>query len=147
HRVTVVSAIPMMFMKITDFRGVQRYDLRSLRICLSGASPLHADVQDRFECLTGVRITQGYGLTEAGPVTHCNPINGNGPRGSIGVPFPDTETRIVDLETGDRVLPIGEPGELTVHGPQVMHGYWNNDIETRSAIREGWLYTGDIVRQ
>jgi long-chain acyl-CoA synthetase len=147
HRVTVVSAIPMMFMKITDFPGVQRYDLRSLRICLSGASPLHAEVQDRFECLTGVRITQGYGLTEAGPVTHCNPINGNGPRGSIGVPFPDTETRIVDLETGERVLPIGEPGELTVHGPQVMRGYWNNDIETRGVIREGWLYTGDIVRQ
>jgi len=147
HRVTVVSAIPMMFMKMTEFPRIHRYDLSTLRICLSGASPLHAEVQERFERLTGVRITQGYGLTEAGPVTHCNPINGTGPSGSIGVPFPDTETRIVDLETGERVLPVGEAGELTVHGPQVMRGYWNNDLETRGVIRDGWLYTGDIVRQ
>ena len=147
HRVTVISAIPMMFMKMTEFPGIHRYDLGTLRICLSGASPLHAEVQDRFERLTGVRITQGYGLTEAGPVTHCNPISGHGPRGSIGVAFPDTETRIVDLETGEREVAIGEAGELTVHGPQVMRGYWNNDVETRGVIRDGWLYTGDIVRQ
>jgi long-chain acyl-CoA synthetase len=147
HRVTVVSAIPMMFMRMAEFPRIDRYDLSTLRICLSGASPLHAEVQDRFERLTGIRITEGYGLTEAGPVTHCNPINGSGPRGSIGVPFPDTDTRIVDLETGERVLPIGEAGELTVHGPQVMRGYWNNEVETRGVIRDGWLYTGDIVRQ
>ncbi|WP_447979537.1 long-chain-fatty-acid--CoA ligase [Candidatus Nitrospira bockiana] len=147
HRVTVFSAIPMMFLKISEYAKVHRYDLRSLRVCLSGASPLHAEVQDRFERLTGVRITEGYGLTEAGPVTHCNPVHGKGPRGSIGVLFPDTEARIVDAETGERVVPIGEVGELTVRGPQIMQGYWNNEAETRSVIRNGWLYTGDLVRQ
>jgi long-chain acyl-CoA synthetase len=147
YRVTIFSAIPMMFLKVSESPNVHRYDLRSLRICLSGASPLHAEVQDRFERLTGVKITEGYGLTEAGPVTHCNPINGKGPRGSIGIPFPDTEVRIVDLETGEKVLPIGEAGELAVRGPQVMRGYWNNEIETRGVIRNGWLYTGDIVRE
>ena len=147
HRVTIFSAIPMMFMKITEFSHVDGYDLRSLRVCLSGASPLHAEVQDRFERLTDVKISEGYGLTEAGPVTHCNPVYGNRPGNSIGVPFPDTETRIVDLETGERELPIGEAGELTVRGPQIMRGYWNNELETRAVLRNGWLHTGDIVRQ
>jgi len=147
HRVTIFSAIPMMFMKITEFSHVDGYDLRSLRVCLSGASPLHAEVQDRFERLTDVKISEGYGLTEAGPVTHCNPVYGNRPANSIGVPFPDTETRIVDLETGERELPIGEAGELTVRGPQIMRGYWNNELETRAVLRNGWLHTGDIVRQ
>jgi len=147
HRVTIFSAIPMMFMKITEFSKVYRYDLRSLRVCLSGASPLHAEVQDRFERLTGVKISEGYGLTEAGPVTHCNPVYGDGPVGSIGVPFPDTEARVVDLETGEHVLPVGEAGELTVRAPQIMQGYWNNELETRAILRDGWLYTGDIVRE
>jgi long-chain acyl-CoA synthetase len=147
HRVTIFSAIPMMFMKITEFSKVHRYDLRSLRVCLSGASPLHAEVQDRFERLTRVKISEGYGLTEAGPVTHCNPVYGDRPPGSIGVPFPDTETRVVDLETGEHVVPVGEAGELTVRAPQIMQGYWNNELETRAILRDGWLYTGDIVRE
>ncbi|MBA2251407.1 MAG: AMP-binding protein [Nitrospirales bacterium] len=147
HRVTIMSAIPMMFSKITDHPHVDRYNLRSLRICLSGASPLHAEVQDRFEKLTGVLITQGYGLTEAGPVTHCNSIGGVAPRDSIGFPFPDTDTRIVDLVTGEPVLAVGQVGELTVRGPQVMRGYWKNELETRAVIRDGWLHTGDIVRE
>ena len=147
HRVTIFSAIPMMFMKVTESSEARKYDLRSLRVCLSGASPLHAEVQDRFERLTGVKISEGYGLTEAGPVTHCNPVYGRNPQSSIGVPFPDTETRIVDLETGDRVLPVGQAGELTVRGPQIMQGYWNNEKETRDVLRNGWLYTGDVVRE
>ena len=147
HRVTIMSAIPMMFMKMTEFSQVDRYDLQSLRVCLSGASPLHAEVQERFERLTGVRISEGYGLTEAGPVTHCNPIYGMRPPGSMGIPFPDTETRVVDLETGERLLSVGEIGELTVRGPQIMQGYWNNERETRDVLRNGWLHTGDIVRQ
>lgn len=146
HRVTVFSAIPMMFLKVIEDPNVHRYNLRSLRICLSGASPLHAELQDRFERLTGVTLTEGYGLTEAGPVTHCNPINNRGPQGSMGVLFPDTEARIVDLETGEREVPDGEAGELTVRGPQIMRGYWNNDTETRAVLRNGWLHTGDIVR-
>jgi long-chain acyl-CoA synthetase len=147
HHVTIFSAIPMMFMKVTECPTVQRYNLRSLRICLSGASPLHAEVQDRFEQLTGVKISEGYGLTEAGPVTHCNPVYGRNPQSSIGLPFPDTETRIVDLDTGEVVLPVGQAGELTVRGPQIMQGYWNNEQETRDVLRNGWLYTGDVVRQ
>jgi long-chain acyl-CoA synthetase len=147
HRVTIMSAIPMMFMKMTEFPKAHRYDLQSLRVCLSGASPLHAEVQECFERVTGVRISEGYGLTEAGPVTHCNPIYGEHPPGSMGVPFPDTETRVVDLETGEHLLPIGEVGELTVRGPQIMQGYWNNEQETRQVLRNGWLYTGDIVQQ
>jgi long-chain acyl-CoA synthetase len=147
HRVTIMSAIPMMFMKVTEFPKAHRYDLGSLRVCLSGASPLHAEVQEGFERLTGVRITEGYGLTEAGPVTHCNPVYGEHPPGSMGVPFPDTETRVVDLETGERFLPVGEVGELTVRGPQIMQGYWKNEQETREVLRNGWLHTGDIVQQ
>ncbi len=147
YRVTIFSAIPMMFMKVSESPEARKYDLRSLRVCLSGASPLHAEVQDRFERLTGVKISEGYGLTEAGPVTHCNPVYGHNPQSSIGVPFPDTETRIVDLETGDCVLPVGQAGELTVRGPQIMQGYWNNEKETRDVLRNGWLYTGDVVRE
>jgi long-chain acyl-CoA synthetase len=147
HRVTIMSAIPMMFMKVTEFPKVHRYDLGSLRVCLSGASPLHAEVQEGFERLTGVRITEGYGLTEAGPVTHCNPVYGEHPPGSMGVPFPDTETRVVDLETCERVLSVGEVGELTVRGPQIMQGYWKNEHETQEVLRNGWLHTGDIVQQ
>jgi long-chain acyl-CoA synthetase len=147
HRVTVFSGIPMMFSMINEFPNIGRYDLRSLRLCLSGASPLHAEVQDRFERLTGVRIAEGYGLTEASPVTHCNPIYGEHPRGSMGVPFPDTDARIVDLETGQRDVPAGQVGELIVRGPQVMRGYWNNQMETNAVMRDGWLYTGDLVRQ
>lgn len=147
HRVTIFSGIPMMFMKISEFPKVGRYDLRSLRVCLSGASPLHAEIQDRFERLTGVKISEGYGLTEAGPVTHCNPIYGARPRGSIGLPFPDTDTQIVEPETGKPTASPGEAGELLVRGPQVMQGYWNNEAETGAVLRNGWLYTGDMVRQ
>ncbi|MBI4400652.1 MAG: long-chain fatty acid--CoA ligase, partial [Nitrospirae bacterium] len=147
YRVTIFSGTPAMFMMINEFPKVGRYDLRSLRICLSGASPLHAEVQDQFERLTGIRISEGYGLTEASPVTHCNPIYAERPRGSIGVPFPDTDARVVDLETGTRDVPIGEVGELIIRGPQVMRGYWKKEAETQLVLRDGWLYTGDIVRQ
>jgi long-chain acyl-CoA synthetase len=124
YRVTILSGIPAMFMAINECLGLERYDLRSLRVCLGGAGPLYAAVQNQFERATGVKIAEGYGLTEAAPVTHCNPIYGERPPESIGLPFPDTDARIVDQETGDRNLPVGETGELIVRGPQVMHGYW-----------------------
>ncbi|GJL54011.1 MAG: long-chain-fatty-acid--CoA ligase [Nitrospirales bacterium] len=146
YSVTIFSGIPSMFMLIHEFHNVGRFNLRSLRVCLSGASPLHEDIQCRFEELTGVRIAEGYGLTEASPVTHCNLIYGHNPPGSIGVPIPDTECRIVDLKTGERDLPVGRAGELIVRGPQVMQGYWRNTRETQAALRNGWLYTGDIAR-
>jgi long-chain acyl-CoA synthetase len=147
YRVTILSGIPAMFMAINEFPKLHRYDLRSLRVCLSGAGPLYADVRNRFEQATGVKIAEGYGLTEASPVTHCNPIYGERPHESIGLPFPDTDARIVDEETGERDLPVGETGELLVRGPQVMRGYWHNRADTDAVLRHGWLYTGDLVRQ
>ena len=147
YRVTIFSGVPMMFSMISEFPEVGRYDLHSLRVCLCGASPLPVETQERFERLTGVRISEGYGLTEAAPATHCNPIHGEHPRGSMGLPFPDTDARVVDLETGLRNIPIGEAGELIVRGPQVMQGYWNKEEETQTVLRDGWLYTGDMVRR
>jgi len=147
HRVTIFSGIPAMFMLMSESPSVGRYDLRSLRVCLSGASPLRLDVRDRFERLTGVKISEGYGLTEASPVTHCNPIYGARPSSAIGLPFPDTDSRVVDLETGEQEVARGEAGELLVRGPQVMQGYWKNEAETREVLRDGWLHTGDIVTQ
>jgi long-chain acyl-CoA synthetase len=147
HRVTILSGVPMMFSMITDFPKVSQYDLRSIRVCLCGASPLPAEVQEGFERLSGVKISEGYGLSEAGPTTHCNPIQGEHPCGSMGLPFPDTDARIVDVETGLRDIPIGEAGELIVRGPQVMQGYWKKEAETQAVLRNGWLYTGDIVRR
>lgn len=147
HRITIFSGVPMMYSMIVEHPDAGRHDLRSLRVCLSGASPLPADVQERFENLTGARISEGYGLTEAGPTTHCNPLHGEHPPGSMGLPFPDTEARVVDQDAGLEEVPVGETGELIVRGPQVMRGYWNKEEETRAVLRDGWLYTGDLVRQ
>ncbi|MDF0652058.1 MAG: long-chain fatty acid--CoA ligase [Nitrospira sp.] len=147
HRISMFSGVPMMYSMITEHPDAKRYDLRSLRVCLSGASSLPADVQERFERLTGARISEGYGLTEAGPATHCNPMHGEHPPGSMGLPFPDTEARVVDSDTGLEEVPNGETGELIVRGPQVMLGYWNREDETRAVMRDGWLHTGDLVRR
>jgi long-chain acyl-CoA synthetase len=147
HRITIFSGVPMMYSMVVEHPDARRYDLRSLRVCLSGASSLPGDVQERFESLTGARISEGYGLTEAGPTTHCNPLHGEHPPGSMGLPFPDTEARVVDADTGLEEVPEGETGELIVRGPQVMQGYWNKEDETRAVLRDGWLYTGDLVRR
>jgi len=150
ERVTIFPGIPAMYGAITNHQDLARYDLRSLRLCISGAGPLHPSVQDRFEALTGARLVEGYGLTEAGPVTHVNPIHStSAPRRqrSIGLPLPDTDARIMDVETGERELPIGEIGELVIRGPQVMQGYWKRDQETQQAFRGGWLFTGDLARR
>lgn len=147
YRITMFSGVPMMYSMITEHPDAKRYDLRSLRVCLSGASSLPADVQERFERLTGARISEGYGLTEASPATHCNPMHGEHPPGSMGLPFPDTEARVVDSDTGLEEVPDGETGELIVRGPQVMLGYWNREEETRAVLRDGWLHTGDLVRR
>lgn len=147
HRATVFSGVPMMFAKITEIPHIERYNLRSLRVCLSGSSPLSADVQKEFERTTGVRIAEGYGLSEAGPTTHCNPLEGTHPPGTMGLPFPDTEARVVDADTGLHDVPDGEAGELIVKGPQVMCGYWNKKEDTQAVLRDGWLFTGDLVRR
>ena len=144
YRPTIFPGVPTMYIAINNFPGVGRYDLRSITACLSGAAPLPVEVQTRFEALTGARLVEAYGLTEASPATHANPLYGARKVGTIGLPLPDTDAKIVDLETGERSLPPGEIGELAVKGPQVMKGYWNRPEETAGALKDGWLYTGDI---
>ncbi|MFH0750726.1 MAG: long-chain fatty acid--CoA ligase [Chloroflexota bacterium] len=136
---------PMMYATLAAHPAQSRYDLRSIEACISGAAPLTLDVQRRFEEITHGRVSEGYGLTEASPVTHCNPIQGQRKIGTIGLPFPSTDARVVDLETGERTLGPGEIGELIVRGPQVMAGYWHQPEETAAVLRDGWLFTGDVA--
>lgn len=146
HKPTLFPGVPTMYMAINQFRGVRRYGIKSIRACISGAAPLPVEVAEAFEKLTKGRLVEGYGLTEAGPVTHSNPLSGLRKVGSIGVPLPGTEAMIIDLVTGEP-LPTGQIGELAVRGPQVMSGYWNMPEESRAVLRDdGWLLTGDIAR-
>jgi len=143
-RPTMFPGVPTMYMAISSFPGVRRYGIRSIRACISGAAPLPVEVQEAFEKLTRGRLVEGYGLTEASPVTHGNPLNGLRKVGSIGIPFPSTDAKIVDLATGED-LPTGHIGELVVRGPQVMLGYWGMGDESDRVMRDGWLYTGDVA--
>ena len=136
---------PTMYAMLAAHPARARYDLGSIEACISGAAPLTLDVQSRFEEITGGRVCEGYGLTEASPVTHCNPIHGQRKIGTIGLPFPSTDARVVDLETGERTLGPGETGELVIRGPQVMTRYWNQPEETAAVLRDGWLFTGDVA--
>ncbi|NOZ72689.1 MAG: long-chain fatty acid--CoA ligase [Chloroflexi bacterium] len=148
---TIYPGVPAMYIGIINHPQVSKYDLHSIKACISGAAPLPVEVQRRFEELTGGRLREGYGLTEAAPVTHANPIRGESRAGSIGLPFPDVEARIVSLEADaegrHETLAVGEEGELAIRGPQVMVGYWNRPEETKNTKdEEGWLYTGDIAK-
>ncbi|HCW50848.1 MAG TPA: long-chain fatty acid--CoA ligase, partial [Clostridiales bacterium] len=130
YRPTLFPGAPTIYVAIINHPDVQKYDLKSIKACISGSAPLPVEVQKRFEELTGGRLVEGYGLSEASPVTHCNPVYGLRKVGCIGLPFPDTVSKIVDLETGEKEVPIGETGELVLKGPQVMKGYWNRPDET-----------------
>jgi long-chain acyl-CoA synthetase len=146
HRPTFFPGVPGMYAAINQYPNVRDYGLDSIRACVSAAAPLPIEVQEAFEKLTRGTLVEGYGLTEASPVTHINPLEGRRKPGSIGVPIPDTEARIVDLATGE-VLPPGEIGELLVRGPQVMQGYWGpgGELDRSSLIDDGWLDTGDVA--
>ena len=146
YRPYFFPGVPTMYVALNNFPGVKKYNLSSIEACVSGAAPLPVEVQQKFEALTGGKLVEGYGLTEAAVVTHATPIYGLRKIGSIGVPFPDVESRIVDLETGEKEMPLGEPGELTVRAPQVMKGYLNRADETGQILRNGWLHTGDIAK-
>ena len=148
HRPDVFPGAPRIYNAIINSPLAAKYDLRSIRACISGSAPLLLETARRFKELTGGHLVEGYGLTEAAPVTHCNPLFGEGKQkvGAIGVPFPDVEAKIVDLETGDRDLGPGEVGELVLRGPQLMDGYYRQPEETAQVLRGGWLYTGDIAR-
>jgi long-chain acyl-CoA synthetase len=144
---TLFPGVPAMYVAVSNHPEIGKYDVSSIRACISGAAALPPEVQHAFERLTGGKLVEGYGLSEATPVTHCNPIYGKRKEGSwIGVPFPDTDAAIMDLDTGEQMLGPGAIGELCVRGPQVMKGYWNMPTETANALRGGWLHTGDIAR-
>jgi long-chain acyl-CoA synthetase len=147
-RPTIFPVVPTFLISIAGFAGIERRDLRSVRVCPCAGAPLAPAVQRSFIERTGVRPVEGYGLTEAGPVTHGNPPFGDDRHGTIGLPYPGTEARVVDFETGMLDMPFeGEwthPGEIIVRGPQVMKGYWRRPEETAAQLRDGWLHTGDI---
>ena len=148
ERVTMFPGVSTMYIAIVNYPDLSKYPIHTVKRCISGAAPLPYEVQKKFNEITGGSLVEGYGLTEASPVTHCNPF-GEGAvvkSGSIGIPFPDTDAKIVDLETGTKDLGIGEIGELAVKGPQVMKGYWKQPDETANVFRDGWLLTGDIAK-
>ncbi len=146
HRPTCFPGVPTMYVALNSFPKAEQYGIDSIRICNSGSAPIPVDLIRSFEKKTGASMYEGYGLSEASPTTHNTPRTGQKKPGSVGIPLPGTEARIVDLEKGTKTLPIGEAGELVIRGPQVMKGYWNMSKETRQAIRDGWLFTGDIAR-
>ena len=153
HHATFYPGVPTMYVAINNHPKVQEFDLDSITVCLSGAAPLPGEVQERFQDLTGARLVEAYGLTETSPATHVNPVYGPNKIGFIGLPWPDTDARIVDLDTGEQELPMGDVGELIIQGPQVMQGYWNQPTETANALRQHpdlgpglWLHTGDIAQ-
>ncbi len=142
---TIFMGIQAMYVAINNFPSIKEYDLSSIKACISGAGPLHQEVQRQFEAYTGGKLVEGYGLSEAAPVTHANPINGKRKAGSIGLPISDTLAKVVAENDFTKTLNIGETGELVVKGPQVMLGYWKNPEETENVLRDGWLYTGDMA--
>lgn len=147
HKVTLFPGVPTIYVAINKYvaENKKKVDLSSVKFCLSGGAPLPVEVAEEFEKLTGGKLREGYGLSESSPVTHANLPHLPSRKGSIGVPISDTLAKIVDPETGEE-MPVGEPGELCVKGPQVMKGYWNRPEETKAALdEEGWLHTGDIA--
>ncbi len=151
QRPQLYPGVPAMYIAINNHPQVRKYDLSSIESCMSGAAPLPPEVQERFQDLTGARLVEGFGLSEASPITHGNPAFGENRIGTIGLPFPDTEVKIVDPDEGVRIVDVGEPGEMCVRGPQVMKAYWHRPSETANALRadpaggEPWLFTGDIA--
>ena len=144
YKPTLFPGVPSMFTLINHWENVRSFGLSSIKACISGAAPLPVEVQEAFEKLTRGRLVEGYGLTEAGPVTHSNPLYGLRKVGSIGVPLPNTDAKIIDLLSGVD-LPSGQIGEMLVKGPQVMRGYWRADPSEETVLRDGWLHTGDVA--
>jgi long-chain acyl-CoA synthetase len=147
YRTELVPAVPALLTAFNRELKKQRRDFSFIRLVVSGASTLDKRVKDEFSDYGPQHVVEGYGLSEASPVTHVNPIDGRARTGSIGLPLPDTEARIMDEATGTQEMPDGTVGELVVRGPQVMKGYFNNPEETARALRGGWLYTGDLAKR
>ncbi|WP_408007139.1 AMP-binding protein [Pseudalkalibacillus sp. A8] len=143
HKPTMFPGAPTMYIALLNEPSIKSYDLSSIASCISGSAPLPVEVQENFESMTGGNLVEGYGLTEASPVTHANFLYDNRMKGSIGVPWPNTEAAVLSAETG-AIAGVNEVGELMIKGPQVMKGYWNQPEETASTFHEGWLLTGDM---
>jgi long-chain acyl-CoA synthetase len=148
HRATLFPVVPPVLAALVQSPETARTDWSSLRLLMVGAAPVAPELARRFRERTGVKVVQGYGLTEAGPITHLNPVHDDEllTLDTGGLPCSDTEQKVVDLETGERTLPPGEVGEICVRGPQIMLGYWNAPEATAAVLRNGWLHTGDIGR-
>jgi long-chain acyl-CoA synthetase len=148
YKASIFPGVPTLYNAINNHPDVLagKYDLSTIKACISGSAPLMRETKEKFESLTGGVVFEGYGLSEAPTATHCNPLLGENRTGSIGLPLPDVDVRIISLDDEVTVLPPGEIGELVVKGPQVFKGYHNMPTETQNALRDGWLYTGDIAR-
>lgn len=145
YRPTVCSMVPTMYVGMLQHPDLKKTDMSCYKVLSSGGSSLPVEVLKKFKELTGADINEGFGMTETSPQTHLNPFGGHHKAGSIGLPYPDTEVRIVDLATGNESMPAGKEGEMIFKGPQVTSGYLNKPEETAKAIRDGWLYSGDIA--
>jgi long-chain acyl-CoA synthetase len=145
---TIFMGVPALYNAINFHKGITegKYSLKSVRACISGSAPLAPETKRRFEELSGGKVMEGFGMSEAPTATHCNPLNGVNKTGSIGLPLPDVECRIISLDDGKSEMPVGEIGEISMRGPNLMTGYHNMPTETSNALRDGWLYTGDIGR-
>jgi long-chain acyl-CoA synthetase len=148
YKATIFPGVPTLYNAINNHPDVVsgKYDLSSIKACISGSAPLMRDTKDDFEALTGGVVFEGYGLSEAPTASHCNPLLGENRTGSIGLPLPDVDCRIISLDDETTELQPGEVGELVLKGPMVMKGYHNMPTETANALRDGWLFTGDIAR-
>ncbi len=142
---TFAPLVPTMYIGMLAHPKIDQTDLTSIKGCFSGSAPLPLEVIRDFESKTGAVIVEGFGMTESSPVTHINPFGGQRKVGSIGLPIPDTDARIVDLSEPTKEMPLGETGELVLRGPQVMQGYWQREDATAETIIDGWLHTGDIA--
>ena len=146
-RITVFCGVPTMYVAVNHHPDVGKFDLKTVRLAFSGGAPLPVAVRKRFNELTGGNLVEGYGLTESSAVGTTNPFRDGEPRdGSIGLPFPSTDAKIVSLDSPEKVLGVGEEGELALKGPQIMKGYWNNEKETNLVLHDGWLLTGDVAK-
>ncbi|WMT55447.1 MULTISPECIES: long-chain fatty acid--CoA ligase [unclassified Acidiplasma] len=148
---TAFPGIPTLYHSIMNYRDVSKYNLRDIRVCISGAMPLPVELQKDFEKITGAVVVEGYGLSETSPVANINPIVSDNDithrrMGSVGMPVPNTYEKIVSIDDGITEVPIGSPGELLIKGPQVMKGYWNRPDENNNVLSDGWLHTGDIAK-
>jgi len=147
YKATIFPAVPTLYNAINNWPDViaGKYDLSSIKACISGSAALMRETKEKFEAITGGVVFEGYGLSEAPTACHCNPFSGENRTGSIGLPLPDVDARIISLDDEVTILPPGEVGEMVIKGPQVFKGYFNMPTETKNALRDGWLYTGDIA--